>query len=71
MVTVKAQSGDIAKTQTDAIVVNLLDGIKSPGGGTGAVDQAMDGAYKALSDLRSQRVVSAIGAGMNLSLIHI
>ncbi len=28
-------------------------------------DQAMDGAYKALSDLRSQRVVSAIGAGMN------
>lgn len=28
-------------------------------------DQAMDGAYKALFDLRSQGVVSAIGAGMN------
>ena len=28
-------------------------------------DQAMDGAYKALSELRSQGVVGAIGAGMN------
>ena len=28
-------------------------------------DQAMDGAYKALSELRSQGVISAIGAGMN------
>ena len=28
-------------------------------------DQAMEGAYKALSELRSQKVVSAIGAGMN------
>ena len=28
-------------------------------------DQAMGGAYKALSELRSQKVVSAIGAGMN------
>ena len=28
-------------------------------------DQAMDGAYKALSELRSQGVVRAIGAGMN------
>ena len=27
-------------------------------------DQAMDGAYKALSELRSQRVISAIGVGM-------
>ncbi len=28
-------------------------------------DQAMDGAYKALTELRSQGVISAIGAGMN------
>jgi D-threo-aldose 1-dehydrogenase len=28
-------------------------------------DQAMEGAYKALAELRSQRVISAIGAGMN------
>ncbi|MCF8565153.1 aldo/keto reductase [Alicyclobacillus tolerans] len=29
--------------------------------------EAMDGAYRALSDLRSQRIVDAIGAGMNQS----
>ena len=30
-------------------------------------DQAMDGVYKALSELRSQRVISAIGVGMSQS----
>lgn len=37
---VKVISGDITKIETDAIVVNLFEGVKSPGGATGAVDKA-------------------------------
>jgi leucyl aminopeptidase len=36
-------SGDITKIPVDAIVVNLFEGVKSPGGATGAVDRALDG----------------------------
>lgn len=35
--------GDIAQYQADAIIVNLFEGVTSPGGGTGAVDKALDG----------------------------
>ena len=45
---VKVQSGDIASFAADAIVVNLFEGVTSPGGGTGAVDQAMGGAISEL-----------------------
>ncbi len=38
------ESGDITNFQGDCIVVNLFEGVKHPGGGTGAVDQALDGA---------------------------
>ncbi len=41
---IKVQSGDIAAFQADAIVVNLFEGVTTPGGGTGAVDSAMGGA---------------------------
>ena len=41
---VRVERGDIAQYQADAIVVNLFEGITSPGGGTGAVDRALDGA---------------------------
>jgi leucyl aminopeptidase len=41
---IKLQSGDISQVQADAIVVNLFEGITVPGGGTGAVDRALDGA---------------------------
>ena len=36
MVTVSVTQGDIATADADAIVVNLFEGITSPGGGTGA-----------------------------------
>ena len=45
---IKVQSGDIAAISADAIVVNLFEGVSSPGGGTGAVDQAMGGAISQL-----------------------
>lgn len=38
----------------------------------GRVDEALDGAYRAVDELRSQGVISAVGAGMNHSepLVH-
>ena len=41
---ISVESGDITRQQVDAIVVNLFEGVTTPGGGTGAVDQALDGA---------------------------
>lgn len=35
--------GDIARFEADAVIVNLFEGVSSPGGGTGAVDRALDG----------------------------
>jgi len=41
-------SGDISKTAADAIIVNLFEGVTAPGGATGAVDAALDGAISKL-----------------------
>jgi leucyl aminopeptidase len=40
---VTVESGDIAKSETQCVVVNLFEGVSAPGGGTGAVDRALDG----------------------------
>ena len=40
---VKVVSGDITKLPLGAIIVNLFEGVKSPGGATGAVDRALGG----------------------------
>ncbi len=45
---VNVQQGNIVESSADTIVVNLFEGVTSPGGATGAVDQALDGA---ISDL--------------------
>ena len=50
MVTVHAESGDLAAVQADAVVVNLFEGVTSPGGGTGALDRALGGQISALID---------------------
>ncbi len=39
----KIQAGDIATWKGDGIVVNLFDGVTTPGGATGAVDKALGG----------------------------
>jgi leucyl aminopeptidase len=41
---IRVEQGDIAQHKADAIVVNLFEGVTAPGGGTGAVDRALDGA---------------------------
>ena len=43
-------AGDISVRDTDAIVVNLFEGVTRPGGATGAVDGALDGAITSLID---------------------
>ncbi len=40
---IKTTAGDISGVAADAIIVNLLEGVKHPGGATGAVDQALGG----------------------------
>lgn len=47
---VEVKSGDIAVWADDAIVVNLFEGVRKPGGATGAVDRAMGGAISRLID---------------------
>jgi leucyl aminopeptidase len=44
MLQLEAQQGDITEADADAIVVNLFEGVSDPGGATGAVDAALDGA---------------------------
>ncbi len=40
--------GDIAQTAADCLVVNLFEGVTTPGGATGALDSALDGAITSL-----------------------
>jgi leucyl aminopeptidase len=41
-------TGSIQEQQADAIVVNLFEGVETPGGATGAVDKALNGQIRAL-----------------------
>ncbi len=45
---IRVVGGDITQSDADAIVVNLFDGVRQPGGATGAVDSALDGAISGL-----------------------
>jgi len=58
-------SGDISKAEADIVVVNLFEGVTSPGGATGAVDRALDGAISRLIELGDIR-----GKGGERTLIH-
>lgn len=45
---IKATRGNITEIPVGGIIVNLFEGVKSPGGATGAVDKALDGAISAM-----------------------
>src|SRR3990172_5318522 len=47
---IRVVRGDIAQQAADAIVVNLFEGVTTPGGATGAVDRALDGAISTMID---------------------
>ncbi len=62
---IRVEPGDIASSSADVVVVNLFEGVTSPGGGTGALDAALDGAISrliALGDIR--------GKSSEFTLIH-
>ena len=44
LVEIKVEKGDLARHPAKAVIVNLFEGVGKPGGGTGAVDWALDGA---------------------------
>lgn len=44
----EVKTGDICKFKCDAIIVNLFEGVSKPGGATGAVDKALDGAISSI-----------------------
>ncbi len=48
MLSIETEHGDLSAWDGDAIVVNLFEGVRDPGGATGAVDAALDGAISAL-----------------------
>ncbi|MBI2913176.1 MAG: hypothetical protein HYY03_04585, partial [Chloroflexi bacterium] len=45
---IKVEAGDIAQHPAKAIIVNLFEGVRSPGGATGAVDKALGGGISQL-----------------------
>lgn len=45
---IQVQQGEIQGAKADTIIVNLFDDVTVPGGGTGAVDQALNGAIQEL-----------------------
>ncbi len=45
---VVVQQGNVTAIETDALVVNLFKGVRKPGGATGAVDRALNGAISEL-----------------------
>ena len=45
---IRVVRNDVASIKTPALVVNLFDGVKKPGGATGAVDKALDGVISQL-----------------------
>ena len=62
---ITATTGEITSIETPALVVNLFKGVKEPGGASGAVDQALDGAISQL--IREGEIKGTQGA---ISLIH-
>jgi len=47
-VEIKVEAGDISQHPAKAIIVNLFEGVRSPGGATGAVDKALGGGISQL-----------------------
>ena len=45
---VRVVAQDVAQIPADALVANLFQGVKTPGGATAAVDRAMGGAVSAV-----------------------
>ncbi|MBI67427.1 MAG: leucyl aminopeptidase [Chloroflexi bacterium] len=65
MTVINVEKGDITKSPSDAIVVNLFEGVASPEGGTGAIDKALGGAISEL--IKEKEITGKLGES---TLIH-
>ncbi len=45
---IRVRSGDVTQVRADALIVDLFQGVKTPGGATGAIDKALGGAIAKL-----------------------
>jgi len=64
-VEIRIVQGSITEVESDALIVNLFEGVTSPGGGTGAVDRALGGI---ITDLIASGEIS--GKLNKTALIH-
>jgi leucyl aminopeptidase len=62
---IKVVHGNVVEHQTPALVVNLFEGVRKPGGATGAVDLALDGLVSSL--INSGEIRGGLG---EITLIH-
>ena len=62
---IKVLKEDVTRVKTPALIVNLFEGVKRPGGATGAVDRALDGAISQL--IAEGEIKGKLG---ELTLIH-
>ena len=65
IVEIRVIQGSITEVESDALVVNLFEGVTVPGGATGAVDRALDGK---ITELISAGEIS--GKANKIALIH-
>jgi leucyl aminopeptidase len=64
-VEIKVEAGDVTQHPAKAVIINLFEGVKSPGGATGAVDKALGGA---ISQLVAEGEIK--GKKGEVSLVH-
>ena len=62
---ITVESGNITAAEADTVVVNLFEGVTSPGGGTGAVDRTLGGVITDLIDVGETK-----GKLGEMTLIH-
>src|SRR6185437_8281034 len=62
---IDVQAGDITKSESPCVIVNLFEGVAAPGGATGALDRALGGM---ISDLI--RAGDVRGKYGELTLVH-
>lgn len=62
---IRVENGSITEVESDALIVNLFEGVTTPGGATGAVDKALDGM---ISQLIADGEIT--GKANNTALLH-
>src|SRR4051812_13590526 len=65
MMQISSREGDLAQAKADVLIVNLFEGVTQPGGGTGAVDAALDGVIS--REIKGQHFKGKLGETLLIS----